>query len=756
MAATPIPVDENGNPIAPAPIAPATPIAPVAPAVSTAAAAPAPAAPIPVDEQGNPITSNGQPGESWFTHWMNQNMPSFLQPANVHEASDLAARSYLRANPLLAAPNAAFVGGQLGGDLLARKTGFKSPDEAYTPINPLESLIGGTGEEMAPDAGPGMRIADQILPWLRMSPSQGTRAAEAPGAFNTVMTAARSEAGNLTDWFLSDEAQQWAKDHGMGQLAQMLAGMAGGSVRTPATRVTTPFVRKVIPGKSRASETVDETKSLDPDPQTGVSTVPDFRDVADPTSSVARFISGEGAIPFSGTGEASATNAQTAAIGRTADNALQQLSPGTTSVFDAGPSSMRSMGSKLKDQAQSEVLDNERFLMGRSDALDNTIGTDTRVDATPLRDAAMQIATGNHAQIIKDQAQKFVDNLDRNIGSDGKIAYGVLKGERSAFGQYLASQATPATGDVTVKNTLASALDPIRDAITERMSSAAHDVSPEVGAAWDQNDQAWKLQAIRKQNLQALSGDLNPDRTGFATSPGGKQVANTIDKAVAGEKPGTGPIANIEAGFPDDTQARSAVAETIASRARPKGSDSTQTFRPATFGEGVDARVDPDILKFVEQKAGPEARQKLETAASVGSSTSEPRQQGGLRSAIGSIVGAAPYAGAGAAAFGPAGLALSPLVALLTSVSRDPDLIRTVANRNVPFSSLVPQIIQHAAVGAEPDNIPAVQTLQYGVGQAANALRSGANTAVNTVPSILKFLSNPKPPEKLRPPGGQR
>src|SRR4029077_4671956 len=105
--------------------------------------------------------------------------------------------------------------------------------------------------------------------------------------------------GNLTDWALSDEAQQWAKAHGAGPLAQMLAGLAGGTVRTPAARAVTPIVRKIIPRKGDAGGKGETSENLDPAPTpqpagwTGVETppgsgydstpVPPFRDVADPT-----------------------------------------------------------------------------------------------------------------------------------------------------------------------------------------------------------------------------------------------------------------------------------------------------------------------------------------------------------------------------------------------------------------------------------------------------------------------------------------
>lgn len=755
----PIPVDENGVPRAQpqtaAPIAPAS--SPIIAPNSAATSSPLPQAqPIPVDEAGNPLASHE------------------YQNTNLDAATHLLERGALRSNPILAIPNQVFVGGQLAGDWAAKKLGVRPEDTPYEPINPLESLIHGLGADIDPDAGPAMQTADAIAPWLRMSPSQGTRAGEAPGVFNKVTTALRSEAGNLTDWALSDQAQQWAKDHHLGPLAQMLAGMAGGTVRGPVQRAATPVVRKVIPGQRDAGEKVDTAKSLDPEPTpqpagwTGVetpsgsgyeqtSTVPPFRDVADPTSSIARFISGAGAIPFSGTGEASAVRDQKAAIARTANSALNTVDPGTTSVLEAGPKTVNREGFSLANRAQNEVVDNEQQLMGHSDAIDAQLAG-ARVAAAPLRAAAMAIINGDNADLIKTQAQKFIDSIDNQTDAQGNVGYGVLKQEHSTFGQYLESQQTPARGEPTIKNTLVETLSPIKDAITERMSAAAHQISPELGAAFDQNTESWKLQSARKQNLSSLTGDLNNPRSGFEGAPGGKQVAKDVSAAVAGEGKGAKrlDLDKLEAGFNDDQPVRSAVAETIAARGRPKDSKGTEGFSPSTFGEGVEARVDPGIMNWIEQKAGPEARRKLEAAASAGAGSSMPRDQNGLTSAIGKVVAAAPYVGASGAAFGPQGAVLSPLVQLLTSVSHDPDLIRTVANKNVNWRTLIPQAISHAALGTEESAIAPLEAFKYGVGQASNAIRGGVGTVASTVPEILKFLSNPKLPDKVKAPDQRR
>jgi hypothetical protein len=628
---------------------------------------------------------------------------------------------------------------------VASKTGGVGSDARF-PLStappqlptPSEALIDKLGISAPPDQSTASKTAESILPFLFPNANTATRVSEAPGAFNKVMTLGRTEAGNAADWFVSGEAQKYAEAHGWGPVATAIAGMVGANASTAASRVATPFVPKVVGAKPDAGETFDVNKDLLPPEGSTVSTVPTFKDVADPTSSIARFISGGGAIPFSGTGADSAANAQRSAIARTADAALTKLDPGTTPVMQAGPSSLRAEGSALANQSRDAIMNEEHRLMDESNAIESQIGLGTRVDAAPLRNTAAQLAQDNTVgETVRAQAQNVLDNLDKSIGSDGKIAYGALKNERSTFGQYLDNLAAPSTGDPSIRNTLARALSPIKDAMTERMAATADSVSPDLGAQWRQNDAGWTVQGAMKRNLASIGGVLTPDRTGFDPSPGGKQVAKTLSNAVEGTgKGGTAPITQIEQGL-GDQPARSAVAETIAAQGRPKNAKGTQNFQPSTFGEGVQSRVDPDILTYVEQKAGPEARQNLENAAEAGSRTSEPMEQGGLRRMIGSIVGAAPYLGAASAVVNPGVAALSPLTALLVSATHDPDFIRAMANRSRPISDLTSQLATHAGLGTISGGVDPMEALRQGVGAGARAVTSG----VNTIPSILKYLT---------------
>jgi hypothetical protein len=55
--------------------------------------------------------------------------------------------------------------------------------------------------------------------------------------------------------------------------------------------------------------------------------------------------------------------------------------------------------------------------------------------------------------------------------------------------------------------------------------------------------------------------------------------------------------------------------------------------------------------------------------------------------------------------------------------------------------ALATQMLTHAALGSSLDAINPVEAFRYGVGQAANAVGSGASSALNSIPAILKYLS---------------
>ena len=634
----------------------------------------------------------------------------------------------LQSGPALQRASADQVSAETGGNYSGEAQKALAPP-VTAPWLPSEGLIDALGIRMDSNAGPAMKTADTLLPWLMPTGNQLTRVQEAAGPFNKVMTGLRSGAGAVADWAVSDAAQQYAQEHGFGPIATTIAGMLGGSARTVAARPFAPAAKTIA--NPQAGEKFDVNKALVPPEGSTVSTVPPFRDVADPTSSIASILSGASAIPFSGTGEAGAVKAQTGAIARTADAALQKLDPDTTSVLDAGPSSLRQEGSVLANQSRDAIMNQEQRLMADSNAVESRIGMDRRVDATPLQTVASQLANDQTLSAgIRAQAQKALDGLNQSIDANGQITYGALKNERSTFGQYLDGLTTASTGDPSIQNTLARTLSPIKDAMTQSMADAANQAG--VGQEWAQNDAGWTLQSVMKRNLANIGGVLTPDRTDFDPSPGGKQVGKLISNAVEGTgKSGTAPIQQIETGL-GEQPARSAVAEAIAAQGQPKNPKGTQDFQPSTFGEGVNSRVDPDIMAYIEAKAGPGARMNLENAAAAGAGASQPMQQGGLRKTIGSILGAVPYAGSAATVFHPAAAAFSPLI---TSISNDPDFIRAMANRSRPLSELAPQALTHAGLGAIPAQ--PIHPLDL-ARQGAAAITSGAPSVVNTLMNYVR------------------
>ena len=205
----------------------------------------APTGPVQIDENGNPITD-----------W--RSSPTAKTTADV---AALGARSGIRALlglPDLAASIVQSTPASSPYDLISSETGVAPPADAPAPTGrtgepfvPSEAVIHGisaaTGKplELSSDASPAMQKADQILPWLIPTGNQISRVKEAPGLFNKAMTFSRSELGSATDWFLSDEGQQWARDHGMGPVAQTIAGMIGGSARHAGSATVAPVVQKV-------------------------------------------------------------------------------------------------------------------------------------------------------------------------------------------------------------------------------------------------------------------------------------------------------------------------------------------------------------------------------------------------------------------------------------------------------------------------------------------------------------------------------
>ena len=117
--------------------------------------------------------------------------------------------------------------------------------------------------------------------------------------------------------------------------------------------------------------------------------------------------------------------------------------------------------------------------MDESNAIDSQIGLDRGVDATPLRTVAAQLADPTNSTVgntVRTAAQNVLNTIDKSIGPNGKMTYGALKDERSTFNQFLSGL------DPESEASLARALNPIKQAMTQTMGDAANDAG--VGREW--------------------------------------------------------------------------------------------------------------------------------------------------------------------------------------------------------------------------------------------------------------------------------
>ena len=716
--ATAIPIDENGNPI-------------VAPANAPAGA------PIPVDENGNPIDFRDTPTGQ-----------------NIAAGAALGARSGIRA--VTAIPDLVAATVQSGQniawsplDLIASETGQQPTEEeekATTPAPsnrgpwlPSDEIIQDIGKlrgaplELSPDASPAMQTADQILPWLIPTGNQVTRFNEAPGVFNKLMTAGRSELGNAADWFVSSDMQKWARDNGYSPAVQTLLGIVGGSLRhgvSAAGGKTMPLVAG-RPG-DESGQNYDANRAISP-------YAPPLKSVVDPDSSFGKLSSGFSAFPYSSTGEKGALDAQEEAIKGTANDALQQFAPGSTPVEQAGPESLNDFATDLANQSRSKILANEQELKTRSDAIEAAIDPNRRVSAQPVLDAALNVATDPNAG---DQVRRAAEAAYHRIASNvdpatGSIAFNALKTERSTFGAIVDNMFQPSSGARSAKDTVARSISPIEDAMSASMQQAANDAGQ--GPAWKQLDADWSAHSQVKRNLADTAGVLDDANAPqpwekYATSD---DITSNLNSAVkGGDMPTLTKLGSLDPSTPNQ-----AIAETIAAKGQPAHPKSMEHFRPDVFAQGASSGVNQNVMDHIEQQA-PGAGAKLQAAIDAAKTTGEPMERGGLRRTLASIAaGGAAALGAGGA-LGTAGVAALPFTALLTSALHDPSFIRAVAGRQFTpdnIAGLLTQYAQHAGLGARPDYVDPVAALQSGVGQAANAVSRLGAPVSNLANTLLKY-----------------
>ena len=600
---------------------------------------------------------------------------------------------------------------------LTQEAPATQPHPVWTPSDEIIKDIGkahGTPLELGDDAPQWAKTAETYLPWLIPTGNQVTRVNEAPGAFNKLMTAGRSELGNAADWFISNDMQKWAADNGYSPAVQTLLGIVGGSARH-ATSAVAGKTMPIVAGRpgDESGQNYDANRNI------GV-TAP-LKSVADPDSSFGKLSSGFSAFPFSSTGEKGALDAQEKAITDTANSALQQFAPGSTPVQEAGPESLNNYATDLANQSRSKILANEQDLKSRSDNIEAAIDPSRRVSAQPVLDAALSVATDPDAgDSVRQAATAAYHRIASNVDPvTNTIAFNALKTERSTFGAIVDNMFQPSSGARTAKDTVAKKISPIEDAMSAQMQQAANDAGQ--GPAWSQLDQDWKAHSQVKRNLADTAGvldDVNAPQPWekYATSD---DITSNLNSAVKG---GDMPTLTKLSSLTPETPNR-AIAETIAAKGQPAHPKSMEHFRPDVFAQGVSSGVNQNVIDHMEQQA-PGSGQKLQAAVDAAKTTAEPMERGGFKRMLASVAaGGAALTGAGGLV-GTAGVAALPFTTLLTSALHDPSFIRAVAGRQFTkenIAGLLTQYAQHAGLGAQPNYADPVAAVQSGVGQFANA-----------------------------------
>lgn len=292
-------VDENGNPITPA-------AAPAAPA-------PAPGASrsIVVDENGQPVTPQApdffhrniapylglaQPGDTSTSAYL-RNLIGWREATDQEKVQGASGIRAVAAPLDFLASVAQGFGNRLPAPI-DESTGWANattgtptltPEKgpAFQPVLPSEALISATGMTPNPNESAGLKTEESILPWLVPTPGTASRIAEAPSLVGKAVAGAGSTAMGAADWALSNEAQEQARQHGYGPMAQTVAGIAAPLARGAAFR-TVGGIAHSTGGAEEGGEWYDLNRAE--------GRTPPFTEVASPA--VQEFQNRAGSIPF--------------------------------------------------------------------------------------------------------------------------------------------------------------------------------------------------------------------------------------------------------------------------------------------------------------------------------------------------------------------------------------------------------------------------------------------------------------------------
>jgi hypothetical protein len=678
MAAAPIPVDENGNPIA------------------TGAPVRGGAAPIPVDENGNEIPSAGPTLAERFGF-----RPATRQEAIVGRGAaegvlspiDLAAHIVQSSRNIPFSPL----------DLIASETGQQPTEEQEAATSqpqglgefvPSQQLLDFIGLKAPKNMTPGEQTEASLIPYVTPTPATAARVVEAAGPLTKGVTAATSAAGGVVDWALSGAMQEYAQAHGWGPVATEIASILATQARhAPGHAVTVAETAKKLRGDDTPLLGNEEAGQIYDDNR-AIGVTPPIEDVAgEKLRSTASAINAKSYAPS--TGSSAAKDLQTKGIVNAADEGIRAIDPSAPSIAKGTPGTLNDYSEMLSTRARNQIDANRVLAKAESDRLEDPIKT-APIDAAPTQAAltAIIIDKDNYGVDSRKTAQGLLDRFNEDVDpTTGTISFAAMKQQRENFNN-VADQLFPVqTGVPTTSRSIGHDISPVEKTMTDGLVKVA-------GPEWAANDAKWSQNARELQSLKPITGVLK--RGDWKSPPGSSKVAKSLKGAVEGNMP---VLDSLEKGMPGES--RSAVAQVLAAQGTPQGGTGSGSFRPDLFATQYPKEFGKGARARVAQEVGPEAVQSLDKAAAAAKGTVRPRKPGGLEEELGALgrVGAFAHdvGGLGVAPAvagfmgGPVGLAGAVAArALLPRLLNDPSFVRLVAGRRFTADNLAGVLAQYA------------------------------------------------------------
>jgi hypothetical protein len=681
--------------------------------------------------------SSSQPSSGWW----NSLTDAVKDIPNT--GTGMAARTALRVAPPLAIPTA--LGGAantlswLGQKYLGMGADQPLLDTNGQPIGGggipslSDKAIKATGLEPTRPQSTAAALTESALPFLMPNANTAFRVAEAPGKLNKGLAFLYSEGGGVADWIASTAAQEYARQQGWSDQAQQALGFLGASARSAGQRVLSPLAR--LWGAPDAGERFDIHRNISP-------TVPTAGTVGGPT--IQSIETGLGSIAGIKGPVKSAQRGQDEAIANYFNQANQRLSPGVTPTQEAGPVTMRATGGEVKKNTQALQHFSESTLKPESDALLAEIDPNRRLDATPVLDAAENLATDPNAHPDVQAAGRAIYNSlvdSRNVNPiDGTISFDALKTQRTDLKTTLQNAFPAITGDPSMHPTIGGAVSQVKDAMTAALDNAAADAGrargdPTLLGRWQDNDASWRQNARMQDALSDFGGKMErpvqPDLSDqkFADAPTDQGAANQLKSAVL---QGDQPVIDALHQHLSPGDARSAVAETLASTSRPAAAGASGGPRMDLMGNEVGKALGPpdrrSALFYYVNREAPGAAQEMSDAAAAGRQTGRARTAEGLGETFGAVQTAVE------------GAKRRPwLWAPLVTMLEDPSFVRSLAGRSLTDQTLPPLLQQYAirAAAGAIKQPPAVTQQIGGLVKAAPTVASALMAVPSGVASTI-------------------